>query len=61
LQDLKCKQSNEKGSFVTNLGKFGQNQPLVGQEDNSVINEQNKSSNQTWLWMVDQCRYFFNG
>jgi len=47
LQDLKCKQSNEKGSFVTNLGKIGQNQPLVGQEDNSVINEQNKSSNQT--------------
>lgn len=35
-------QSTEKGSFVTNVGKFGQNQPLGGQEDNSVTNNEQK-------------------
>lgn len=41
---------------MTNVGKFGQNQPLGGQEDNSVTNNEQKL-NQTWLWMVDQPRF----
>lgn len=53
LQDLNVNTKQWKWIICD---KCRQNQPLGGQEDNSITNNEQKL-NQTWLWMVDQRRF----